>query len=65
VEIQLELMDQPAFKLTGNVAWQRSHSAFGGRVVSGIGIKPIEIPVQHLKDIDHFVKTRQPITWAA
>ena len=65
VEIQLELMDQPAFTLTGNVAWQRSPGAFGGRVVSGIGVKPIEIPAPHSQDIDHFVKTRQPITWAA
>ena len=58
-------MDQPAFTLTGNVAWQRSPGAFGGRVVSGIGVKPIEIPAPHSQDIDHFVKTRQPITWAA
>lgn len=65
VEIQLELMDRPAFALTGNVAWQRSHSSFGGRVASGMGIKPIDIPADRRKEIDHFVKTRQPITWAA
>ncbi len=65
VEIQLELMDRPAFTLTGSVAWQRSHSSFGGRVATGIGIKPLQVPAQHRKDIDHFVKTRQPITWSA
>ncbi len=65
VQIHLELMGNARITLTGEVAWQRSHSSFGGRVASGIGVKPLEIPVQHRKAIDHFVQTRQPITWAA
>ncbi len=65
VQIQLQLMDQPMFTMTGNVAWQRSHSSFGGRIASGIGVKPIEIPDERRADVDNFLKTRQPITWAA
>ncbi len=65
VEIVLELMGHSRIKLSGEVAWQRSHSSFGGRIASGIGVKPLDIPVEHRKAIDHFVQTRQPITWAA
>jgi Tfp pilus assembly protein PilZ/CheY-like chemotaxis protein len=65
VEIHLELMGQPKMVLSGEVAWQRSYSSFGGRVSSGIGIKPLDIPATHRKAIDHFVQTRQPLTWSA
>ncbi len=65
VEINLELMGRDHLRLTGEVAWQRSHSSFGGRVASGIGIKPLEIPAEHRQAIDQFVQTRQPISWVA
>jgi Tfp pilus assembly protein PilZ len=64
VRIHLELMESIKFTLTGEVAWQRSHSSFGGRIASGIGVKPLEIPPEHQKEIDHFVQSRQPITWS-
>jgi CheY-like chemotaxis protein/Tfp pilus assembly protein PilZ len=64
VEIRLELMGNSRITLTGEVAWQRAHNSFGGRVASGIGIKPLEIPAQHRPAIDRFVQTRPPLTWA-
>jgi len=65
VEIHLDLMESAIFSITGEVAWQRSHSSFGGGISSGIGINPLEIPAEHRAAIDKFVETRQPITWAA
>ena len=64
VQIHLELMGNARITLTGEVAWQRSHSSFGGRVASGIGIKPLEIPTQHRVVIDRFVQTRPPLSWS-
>ena len=64
VQIHLELMGNAKITLTGEVAWQRSHSSFGGRVASGIGIKPLEIPAQHRVVIDRFVQTRPPLSWS-
>lgn|GEM_PF-3469339 len=65
VEIHLDLMESAIFSISGEVAWQRSHGSFGGRIASGIGVKPLEIPPEHRAAIDKFVQTRQPITWAA
>jgi CheY-like chemotaxis protein len=63
VELQMDLLGRHLIKLTGEVAWQRSHSAFGGRIVSGMGIKPREIPEAHQKAIAQFLETREPLAW--
>lgn len=65
VELHLDLMGRYQIKLVGEVAWQRSHSSFGGRIASGIGIKPLEIPASYQKVIAQFLETRQPLAWSS
>ena len=65
VEVHLDLQGRHQIKLSGEVAWQRSHSSFGGRIASGMGNKPLEIPATHQKVIAQFVETRQPLTWSS
>ncbi len=65
VEVQVDLLGRHQMKLTGEVAWLRSRSSFGGRIASGMGIKPLEIPETHRKVIAQFIETRQPLTWSA
>jgi CheY-like chemotaxis protein len=63
VELQMDLLGRHLIKLTGEVAWKRSHSALGGRIVSGMGVKPREIPAADKKTIAQFLETREPLAW--
>lgn len=63
VELTVDLNGRTQLNLAGEVAWQRSHLSFGGRVSTGVGIKLTSPSVGDLQVIGRFLEAREPVTW--
>ena len=64
VTLELKLLERPPVRAVGDVAWQRPHSSFGGRMPTGVGIRFVELPAPDREAIDRFLEVREPFMGA-
>ncbi len=63
VELNVELNGRITLTMAAQVAWQRSHLSFGGRVSTGMGIKFASPSDTERQTIARFIEAREPVTW--
>lgn len=63
VELSVELNGRTTLTMDAEVAWQRSHLSFGGRVSTGMGIKFTGPTPMEKQIIARFIEAREPVTW--
>lgn len=63
VRVRLDLSGRASFELDGEVAWQRSHQSFGGRVSTGFGVRLVDLPGEAAQAIARFAELREPMFW--
>ncbi len=60
MELELEVLHHPRFRVRGRVAWQRPRSARGGRA-PGVGVCLEELPPEGLEALLHMLEQRAPL----
>jgi CheY-like chemotaxis protein len=65
MKVELEVLKKKTLTLQGEVAWQRPHSSFGGRMATGIGIRFLEATEEDRAVLNSFLELREPFVGAA
>jgi CheY-like chemotaxis protein len=59
--VDLQLLGRPSIRFSGEVAWVRPHSSFGGRVPTGVGLRFLDLPEADRMTVDGFLEVREPL----